>query len=361
MDPMVKFDLTFFKGKRVLVTGDTGFKGSWLSLFLWQIGASVTGYSLPPKTDLDHFVVINLKNKINHIDGDLSDIELLKRTVRECEPEIVFHLAAQPLVRRSYEDPIETFKTNVLGSVNLLECVRSSDTVRSLIFVTSDKCYKNKEWIWGYRETDELGGHDPYSASKAAAEIVFESYRLSFFNEKNNIGVASVRAGNVIGGGDWSTDRIIPDCVRSLVENRPIMVRNPSATRPWQHVLEPIYGYMQLAAALWENPGQFSGSWNFGPNSGSHKTVIDLVGEVIKDWGSGQVIIGDSSHEVHEAGFLHLNCDKSQNYLGWYPVWGFIDTVKETIDWYMALNKENKSLQQILDFVKERNNNDSRR
>lgn len=354
MDSLVNYDPSFFKNKRVLVTGDSGFKGSWLSLILWHYGAKVTGYSLPPKTHEDHYVVTNLASKIHHVDGDLSDTELLTNTFKELKPEIVFHLAAQPLVRLSYNEPAKTFETNVLGSVNVLECIRKSDTVRSLIYVTSDKCYKNKEWIWGYRETDELGGYDPYSASKAAAEIIFESYRLSFFSSNPNLGVASVRAGNVIGGGDWSSDRIIPDCIRSFRSSEAIKIRNPSATRPWQHVLEPISGYMQLAAALWDNPSKYNGSWNFGPNNGSHKNVKDLVETVIKNWGSGTLTITPLEGAPHEAGYLHLNCDKVENYLGWRPVWNFEETVKETISWFKAENKEKESLRQINLFFKGR-------
>ena len=347
MGPLVGYDPSFFKGKRVLVTGDSGFKGSWLSLLLWSLGADVTGYSLPANTAEDHFVVAGLAGKIRHVDGDLADTNLLAATFREARPEIVFHLAAQALVQLSYREPVSTFTTNIIGSVNVLEAVRSTGNVRALVFVTSDKCYKNKEWIWGYRETDELGGHDPYSASKAAAELVFESYRLSFFSGDDAPGMASVRAGNVIGGGDWSADRIIPDCIRALSKGRAIRIRNPDATRPWQHVLEPVSGYMQLAAALWDDPKRFSGPWNFGPNHGSHKSVLELAEAVIDNWGSGDLAIEPVLGAPHEAGFLHLNCDKVQNYLKWLPVWGFEETVRETVSWYKAGDKEAESLRQL--------------
>ena len=226
----------FYKNKRILITGDTGFKGSWLALWLSSLGAKVYGYALPAETENAHFNILDLKNEITHIDSNLLDFEKLNHSFQEIQPEIVFHLAAQALVRLSYDEPKLTFETNVTGSINVLEAVRDTKSVKSLIYVTSDKCYKNKEWIWGYRENDELGGHDPYSASKAAAEIVFSSYMDSFFSKNNNIGIASVRAGNVIGGGDWALDRIIPDCIRSVMNEKEIEIRNPQATRPWQHV-----------------------------------------------------------------------------------------------------------------------------
>ena len=349
---MVGFDPSFFKGKRVFVTGDSGFKGSWLSLLLWRCGAEVTGYSLPPITDEDHFVAVRLAQKIRHIDGDILDVGHLTAAFNEAQPEIVFHLAAQPLVRLSYREPSETFRTNILGSVNVLECVHQSAAVRSLVFVTSDKCYKNKEWIWGYRENDELGGHDPYSASKAAAEIVFESYRLSFFQARSALGAASVRAGNVIGGGDWSPDRIIPDCIRALSAGDPIRIRSPEATRPWQHVLEPVYGYLQLSTRLFEDPSHFSGAWNFGPSHGSHKSVLDLAQAIVQAWGAGSVSVEPPPDAPHEAGFLHLNCDKARNNLGWEPVFGFEETVEETVRWYRERDRESVSMKQIDSYLK---------
>lgn len=325
--------LAFYRRRRVLVTGDTGFKGSWLALWLRDLGADVRGFALPPARDQDLFNTAKVGDAIQHGEGDLRDRSAVERCFDEFQPEVVFHLAAQALVRRSYDDPKETFDTNVGGSVNLLEAIRKSSSVRSLIYVTSDKCYHNREWVWGYRETDELGGHDPYSASKAAAEIVFESYRASFFTSVPGLGVASARAGNVIGGGDWAKDRIIPDCILALQESRPILLRNPHATRPWQHVLEPLYAYLLLGANLAVEAKKYSGAWNFGPESQSIKTVQDLAQAVIVSWGQGQIEILPNKGP-HEAGILHLNCDKAHQSLAWRPVWSFARTVAATVEWY---------------------------
>ena len=347
----------FYKNKRILITGDTGFKGSWLALWLKNLGADVYGYALPPDTENSHFNLLNLENEIKHIDGNLLDVEKLNKTFQKVQPEIVFHLAAQALVRLSYDEPKLTFDTNVMGSVNILEAIRKTNSIKSVIYVTSDKCYRNKEWIWGYRENDELGGHDPYSASKAAAEIVFSSYCDSFFSKNTNIGVASVRAGNVIGGGDWALDRIIPDCIRSIMNEKAIEIRNPLATRPWQHVLEPLSGYMLLAQRLYENPIRFSGSWNFGPSIESIKTVKELTEKTIKILGKGSILVGETDKHKHEAGLLHLNCDKANHQLGWNPVWNFEQTVSTTIEWYKNyLNGENPqklSLKNIQRFMED--------
>lgn len=348
----------FFKNKRILITGDTGFKGSWLSLWLKSLDAEVYGYALPAEIENSHFNLLNLANEITHIDGNLLDHEKLNKTFQDVQPVIVFHLAAQALVRLSYDEPKLTFDTNVTGSVNILEAIRRTTSVKSLIYVTSDKCYKNKEWIWGYRENDELGGYDPYSASKAAAEIVFSSYRDSFFSKNKNIGIASVRAGNVIGGGDWALDRIIPDCIRSIMHEKEIEIRNPLATRPWQHVLEPLSGYMLLAQKLYENPIQFSGSWNFGPTIESIKTVKELTEKTIEIFGKGSVSIGETDKPKHEAGLLHLNCDKSIHQLGWNPVWNFEQTVKTTIEWYKnylnGANPKELSINNIYQFMEDK-------
>lgn len=350
----------FFKNKRVLITGDTGFKGSWLALWLNTLGAKVYGYALPAEKGNAHFNLLNLKSDITHIDGNLLDFEKLNTIFQDVQPEIVFHLAAQALVRLSYDKPKLTFDSNVSGSVNILEAIRNTSSLKALIYVTSDKCYKNKEWIWGYRENDELGGHDPYSASKAAAEIVFSSYRDSFFSKNKNIGVASVRAGNVIGGGDWALDRIIPDCIRSIMNEKEIEIRNPLATRPWQHVLEPLSGYMLLAQKLYDNPDKFSGSWNFGPTIESIKTVKELTERTIDIFGRGSVFIGEIDKNKHEAGLLHLNCDKSNHQLGWYPVWNFEQTVNTTIEWYKnyisGANPKELSLNNIYQFMEDLNN-----
>lgn len=325
-----------YSGKKVLVTGDTGFKGSWLSLWLSMMGADVTGFALPPLNENDHFNLLNLKDRINHIDGDINDQELVFSVFENTQPEIVFHLAAQPLVRLSYDQPAETFNTNVMGSVNILEAIRRSDSVKSVVYVTSDKCYKNNEWVWGYRENDQLGGHDPYSASKAAAEVVFSSYTDSFFNKKEGLGVASVRAGNVIGGGDWALDRIIPDCIRSITTNTSIPIRNPIATRPWQHVLEPLSGYLLIGAKLLSDPKKYSGAWNFGPRADSVRKVKVLVETLVDFWGNGEMVDAFDPDAVHEAGLLMLNCDKANTQLNWYPKWNFEETIAMTVDWYKA-------------------------
>ena len=259
--------LSSFSGKRVLITGHTGFKGSWLAFVLSEAGADVVGYALSPESGRSHFELLNLKDHIRHVVGDVRDQASLHAVVQSARPEFVFHLAAQALVKESYGDPVGTFSTNVMGSVNLLEAVRQSETVRSLIYVTSDKCYENMEWPWGYRENDRLGGHDPYSASKAAAELSFAAYAKSFFSSRPELGAATTRAGNVIGGGDWAKDRIVPDCIRAVEASRPVQLRSPNATRPWQHVLEPLSGYMLLAIRLRDDPARYAGSWNFGPSS----------------------------------------------------------------------------------------------
>ena len=266
-----------FRDKNVFITGHTGFKGSWLAFILSEVGANVTGYALAPNEKKNNFDLLELEKKISHIESDIRNLKDLNQAILKSNPEFIFHLAAQALVKTSYEDPINTYETNILGSINLLEAVNNCKSVRSLVFITSDKCYENVESIWGYKESDKLGGIDPYSASKAAAEIIFSSYQRSYFINKTNFGSASARAGNVIGGGDWSKNRIIPDCIRSINENLPLILRNPNSTRPWQHVLEPISGYLQLAIALLDQPNKFSNSWNFGPNNYQIKSVKDVA------------------------------------------------------------------------------------
>jgi CDP-glucose 4,6-dehydratase len=334
-----------YQGKRVLITGDTGFKGSWLSLWLHDIGADVVGYALPPERDDDHFNMIDLNKIIHHVDGDIRDFTSFKKVFDDFQPEVLFHLAAQAIVKFSYEEPKLTFDTNIGGSVNVLEAVRSTPSLRSVIYVTSDKCYKNNEWIWGYRENDELGGHDPYSASKAAAEIVFSAYMDSFLNEREGFGAASVRAGNVIGGGDWALERIVPDSIKALRSGQPIMVRNPKSTRPWQHVLEPLSGYLMLAAKIYSNPEKYSGAWNFGPQGESIRTVQDLAERIVKLWGSGEVKANIQTGAPHEAKLLHLNCDKAKQILRWRPRWDFDRAVDETAYWYKEVLSGKSALQ----------------
>lgn len=332
----MKRALASFAGRRVFVTGHTGFKGSWLCLLLSRAGAEILGYALEPETTPNHFDMLGLSNKIHHVLGDVTNGAHLKETMSSFQPEYVFHLAAQALVKRSYDDPTGTFATNVMGSVNLLDAVRHSDSVRSLVYITSDKCYENVEWIWGYRENDRLGGHDPYSASKAAAEILFSAYARSFFSNRPQLGAASTRAGNVIGGGDWSVDRIIPDCVRSIESGLTINLRNPSATRPWQHVLEPLSGYILLAAGLREDPTRFAGAWNFGPGTQEVRTVQDVAQTMVSKLGRGSLGDVDSSVVHHEAQLLQLNCDKAKQLMGWNPRWGMDKTLEATADWYAA-------------------------
>ena len=323
-----------YRGRKVMVTGHTGFKGSWLAFLLLEVGAEVLGYALPPAYPESHFEKLRLAQSICHIEGDVRDASKLAAVMREFEPEFVFHLAAQALVRASYADPKATFDVNVGGSVNLLEAVRACASVRSLVYITSDKAYENVEWLWGYRENDRLGGHDPYSASKAAAEIVFSSYASSFFAQRPELGAASTRAGNVIGGGDWATDRIVPDCVRALKVGRPILLRNPGATRPWQHVLEPISGYLLLGARLHSAPADFGGAWNFGPAAGDVRTVRDVAERILKQFGKGSIEVERAAGVHHEARLLQLNCDKALQLLGWRPRWDFVKTVDATAHWY---------------------------
>ena len=326
-----------FSNKKVFITGHTGFKGSWLAFLLHELGAEVMGFGLPPTSTINHFDLLKLDRKITHVVGDIRDAPFLTNTLQEFQPEFVFHLAAQALVRPSYDDPITTYSTNVLGSVNLLEAVRQCKSVRSLVYITSDKCYENVEWIWGYRENDQLGGRDPYSASKAAAEIVFSSYARSFFEQRPSLGTATARAGNVIGGGDWAVDRIIPDCIRAIEAGEPIQLRNPSATRPWQHVLEPIAGYLLLAARLYEEPSRWGGSWNFGPSAHEVCTVQNVAEVIIGHLGKGRIEIIESQTQVHEARLLQLNCDKAHQLLGWYPRWHAEQTLETTALWYKTI------------------------
>ena len=350
--------LNTFRGKRVLITGDTGFKGSWLSLWLHQHGAQVFGFALPAEPN-SHFNALNLSNLIQHENGDVRDFTHLSTFIRQIQPEIIFHLAAQALVITSYADPKETFDTNVGGGINLLEAVRQTPGIRALVFITSDKCYQNKEIARGYIESDELGGHDPYSASKAAAELVFASYARSFFAQIPSFGAASARAGNVIGGGDWSTNRIIPDCVRALVSKTPIEVRNPNATRPWQHVLEPLSGYVTLGAKLFLHGGGNAGSWNFGPPETAVHTVKEVTEKAISEWGTGSLNITDSPSGLHEAVLLQLNCEKARTELGWQPRWDFSRTMHETIQWYRqfadGMNAFESSTAQLLAYESGKN------
>lgn len=323
-----------YKGRRCLITGHTGFKGSWLCLWLHRLGAELSGYALDPPTTPSLFEHAEIGDLVEDIRGDVCDYPFLAGTVRSRSPEIIFHLAAQPLVRASYDRPKETFDVNIGGVVNLLEAARACPSLKAIVVITSDKCYQNREWPHAYRETDKLGGHDPYSASKAAAEMVCRAYRRSFF-EASGVGLATCRAGNVIGGGDWAADRIIPDAVRALQDGRAVPVRNPNSTRPWQHVLEPLYGYLLLGAKLLEDHG-YSGEWNFGPPHESNRTVKDLVETFLSGYGKGSWEDQSSkqTEAPHEARFLALAWDKAFRLLGWGPIWDFEEAVYRTGSWY---------------------------
>jgi len=326
-----------YNNKSVLIAGHTGFKGSWLAIWLKELGADVVGYSLAPPSEPSNFKATGLREKITHIHGDINDLDRLIETFREYQPEFVFHLAAQSLVRLSYNEPKLTFDTNVGGTVNVLEAARQNKSVKVIVNVTSDKCYENREWIWGYRENDPMGGHDPYSASKGCAELVFAAYLKSFFNQTSNrsrIGAASVRAGNVIGGGDWGKDRLVPDCIRALSVGQVIDIRNPHAVRPWHHVLEPLNGYLRLASLLWNHPEKYSGPWNFGPELSAHLTVSELVAELIRSWGSGSWRDISDPKAPHEASLLKLCCDKAHAYLGWRSVLSMDECLQMVSEWY---------------------------
>lgn len=329
----------FFNGKRVLVTGHTGFKGSWLSIWLHELGAEVIGLGLDPLTERDNYVLSGIGGKIAaDIRADIRDGARIKEIFEEYQPEIVFHLAAQPLVRLSYDIPVETYQTNVMGTINILEAIRCTQSVKVGVMITTDKCYENKEQIWGYRENEPMGGYDPYSSSKGAAEIAIASWRRSFFNpkdyERHGKSIASVRAGNVIGGGDWALDRIIPDCIRSLEAGKPIDIRSPKAIRPWQHVLEPLGGYMLLAKKMWESPTEYCEGWNFGPRAESISTVWEVATKVIKHYGSGSLRDLSDPNALHEAKLLMLDISKAKFRLGWEPLMGIDRTVGMTVDWY---------------------------
>jgi len=333
-----------YNKKKVLVTGDTGFKGSWLTLWLKELGATVFGYALDPPTNPSLFELLGLENEINHETGDVRDIDRLKKCIQRIKPDIIFHLAAQSLVGKSYQEPLETVHVNALGTANLLEAVRQTNLPMALVMVTSDKCYENKEWVFGYRETDPLGGHDPYSASKAATEIIITSWRKSFFNpdtiKEHGVRLASARAGNVIGGGDWSLNRIVPDCIRDLQNNISISVRNPNSTRPWQHVLEPLSGYLQLGAKLLESPLQdvpsYCEAFNFGPHVSNNKTVKAVVEAIIEKWGSGSWKRIQLANAKYESTLLNLSIDKAYHKLEWLPKWNFNETITKTVEWYQA-------------------------
>ncbi len=325
--------MNFWRGRKVLLTGHTGFKGSWLSLLLQRHGADVVGLALLPTTKPNLYSLANVAEGMTSIIGDIREYDALLKVVEEHQPEIVIHMAAQALVRYSYVNPIETYGTNVMGTVNILEAARKSGCVKTIINVTTDKCYENKEWLWSYRENDRLGGHDPYSNSKACSELVTSAWRNSYLDNLS-IGLASARAGNVIGGGDWSSDRLIPDIIRSCMEKKIVSIRNPNALRPWQHVLEPLSGYLILAEKLHGSALTFNSSWNFGPNEDDIKPVNWIANYIINNWNNGGSWQLDLQQQPHEATFLKLDSSKSKNKLNWIPQWGLEKGLEETINWY---------------------------
>jgi CDP-glucose 4,6-dehydratase len=335
-----------FRNKRVLVTGHTGFKGSWLCIWLHELGAEVVGVGLDPYSEKDNFVLSGIGKKIKaDIRADIRDGKKIKKIFAQYQPEIVLHLAAQPLVRLSYEIPVETYQTNVMGTINIMEAIRATDSVKVGVMITTDKCYDNKEQMRGYKEDDPYGGYDPYSSSKGACEIAIQSWRRSFFNPEyygnnHHVSLASVRAGNVIGGGDWAKDRIIPDCIRALEAGKPIDIRSPKAVRPWEHVLEPLSGYMLLAQKMWEQPTEYCEGWNFGPEADSVLTVWEVATKLIQNFGVGELKDVSDPNALHEANLLMLDITKAKTRLGWKPRLNALETIDLVADWYKRYKKE---------------------
>lgn len=357
---------SFWVNRKVMITGHTGFKGSWLSLWLQQLGAIVTGYSLHPSTKPNMFERTQVAEGMKSVIGDVRDQSFLAKIMQQAEPEIVFHLAAQPLVRHSYAAPVETYSTNVMGTVYLMEAVRQTQSVRAVVNVTTDKCYENKEWAWGYREIDPMGGFDPYSSSKGCSELVTAAYRNSFFSSKiegeRQVALATARAGNVIGGGDWADDRLIPDILRAIEMKQSIKIRNPKAVRPWQHVLEPLSGYLILAENLYSKGSIFAEAFNFGPSEDDVKTVEWIVEQVIKNWGREASWHIDDRNHLHEAKYLKLDCSKARDLLSWRPRWSLNQALRSIVDWQIAHTEQRDShdmralsVHQIEEFMKHSN------
>lgn len=334
----------FWQGRRVFLTGHTGFKGSWLSLWLQNLGAELTGYALAAPTNPSLFEEARVAEGMRSIEGDIRDLAHFRTSMQGAGPEVVIHMAAQPLVRHSYQNPAETYATNVMGTVHLLEAVRATPGVRAVVNVTTDKCYENREWVWGYRESDPLGGHDPYSSSKGCAELVSSAYRSSFFNPsdyaRHGVALATVRAGNVIGGGDWARDRLIPDIVAAFEQGRPAIIRNPHAIRPWQHVLEPLRGYLMLAERLAEEGTAYAEGWNFGPNDEDARPVGWIVEQMASRWGEGAAWTTDEGDHPHEAGFLKLDISKARGRLRWHPALRLGDALDMVVDWSRRRNDD---------------------
>lgn len=347
----------FWRGKRVFLTGHTGFKGSWMSLWLQSMGAQLTGYALKPPTEPSLFEVARVAEGMESIQADVRDLDALSKSMQAAKPEIVIHMAAQPLVRYSYDHPVETYSTNVMGLVNLFESVRKTGGIKAVINVTSDKCYENKEWVWGYRENEPMGGYDPYSNSKGCAELVTSAYRSSYFNPLNfsehGIAVASVRAGNVIGGGDWALDRLVPDIVRALQSAKPVQIRSPHAIRPWQHVLEPLSGYLLLAEKLYVEGSAYAEGWNFGPADTDARPVSWIVQEMCAEWGEGASWELDERSAPHEAYYLKLDCSKAKARLGWSPVWDMETAIAKIVYWYKAASRGEDMRTHVLSQINE--------
>lgn len=339
----------FYKNKKVFITGHTGFKGSWLCLLLNKLGAQIFGYALYPPTNPSLFDKARIDDIVSSFYNDIRDYEALKNALEQVQPDVVIHMAAQPLVRESYKNPIETYAINVMGTVNLLDICRKIKSVKSIVNVTTDKCYENKEWLWGYRENEPMGGYDPYSNSKGCSELVTSSFRSSFFNPKDyvqhGVGLASARAGNVIGGGDWAEDRLIPDFIRSIINRKGVKIRSPYAIRPWQHVLEPLTGYLKLAKELYQNGEKYSSGWNFGPDDNDAKNVEWIISTICNIWGDEAYYSVDNNPQPHEANYLKLDCSKAKAELGWYPKWNIDKALKSIVEWNKAfLNDEDVRL-----------------
>jgi CDP-glucose 4,6-dehydratase len=348
---------SFWKGKKVFVTGHTGFKGSWLSLWLQDMGAIVKGYALEPNTTPNLFTEAKVGQNMDSDIGDITDLKRITDSMIAFNPEVLIHMAAQPLVRLSYKEPVLTYATNVMGTVNVLEAARKCTHLKAIVSVTTDKCYENKEWAWGYRENEPMGGHDPYSSSKGCVELVTTAYRKSFFNENNSAFLASARAGNVIGGGDWSDDRLIPDILKAFENKESVIIRNPMATRPWQHVLEPLSGYLVLAQHLYEGGSSYAEGWNFGPKDEDCKPVSWILDKMVAKWGKGAAWELDKNNNPHEAGYLKLDCSKAALQLNWHPKWNLEDTLESIINWHQHyLLGKNIKEQCLLEIAKFKNN-----
>lgn len=349
-------NLEFWKGKRVFITGHTGFKGGWTSLWLQKLGANVKGYALESSTSVSFYDAAKVADGIESQFGDVRDLDLLRKSMLAFAPEIVIHMAAQPLVRASYNDPVGTYQTNVMGTVNLFESVRSCDSVKAVVNVTTDKCYQNNEWEWGYRETEPMGGYDPYSNSKGCSELVSSAYRQSFFNQQSAVSLASARAGNVIGGGDWSDDRLIPDALKAFDAHKPVVIRNPLAIRPWQHVLEPISGYLTLAEKLCVVGDDFAEGWNFGPNEGDTKPVGEVMDYLVSNWPSGGTWVLDKYEQPHEAQLLKLDISKAKSRLKWEPKWSLDKALESIIQWHHSWLDGDEMQATTLNQIKEYEN-----